>query len=81
MPTVAGILQWIASNWKVILALMGIAVTGAVAGTVIYSTVQAQPAITQAIAIASYAIPMMVYIMVFQFVLQLISMIRETFSK
>lgn len=77
----SAVLEWIAANWRIIAYLMGLAVLGVTAYSVGSAVVQAQPAFTQAVSIAAYAIPLMVYIMAIQFVLQTISMIREFFSK
>lgn len=73
------ILQFIVSNWKSILAIMGLAVAGVTAYTVAGSILQAQPVITQAIQITAYAIPMLVYSLVIQFIFQMINMIRGFF--
>ena len=75
------ILTWIASNWRIIAALIGLAVMGVAGYTVGSAIVQAQPAFQQAISIATYAIPLMAYMMAIQFVFQTISMVREFFSK
>ena len=77
----AQVLAWIAANWRTIATLIGLAVMGYVAyqtaQAVGGAVVQAQPALTQAIQLASYAIPLMVYMMTFQMMFQTISMIRE----
>jgi hypothetical protein len=81
MPTIETILTFIATHWKSILALMGLAVAGVTAYSVAGAVVQAQPAITQAISITSYAIPVLVYSLVLQFVFQMISTIMSTIKR
>jgi hypothetical protein len=82
---VATILAWVASNWKTILTLVGIGVTSyvaiSVAQTLSQAVAQAQPALTQAIQIASYAIPVITYSLVLRLVFDTISMIREVFAR
>ena len=75
------ILTWIASNWRLIATLIGLAVMGVVGYTVGSAVVQAQPAFTQAISITAYVIPMMAYMMAIQLVFQAISTIREFFEE
>jgi len=75
------ILGFIATHWKTILIIMGLAVAGVTAYTIASSVLQAQPAITQAIQITAYAIPVLVYSLVIQFIFQMISMIRELFRR
>jgi hypothetical protein len=79
------LLDIIRAHWKSILGLAGlaggIAVIGATAYSLAGAVVQAQPAITQAIQISAYAIPVLVYSLVLQFVFQLISMIREIMAR
>ena len=75
------ILGFIATHWKTILIIMGLAVAGVTAYTIASSVLQAQPAITQAIQISAYAIPVLVYSLVIQFIFQMISMIRELFRR
>jgi len=74
-------LAWIASNWRIIVALIGLGVLSAAAYTVGSAFVQAQPAFTQAMQITAYAIPLMAYMMAIQFVFQAISSIREFFKE
>lgn len=74
------LLTWIAKNWKVILALIGIATAGVTAGIVVQTVSQVQPALAQALQITVYAIPVAVYSLVLTFVFQLISQIREMFK-
>jgi hypothetical protein len=79
------VLAWIASNWKVILTLVGIGVTSyvavSVAQTLSQAVAQAQPAFTQAIQITAYAIPVIAYSLVLRLVFDTISMIREVFAR
>lgn len=74
-------LDWVVKGgWKAILAIMGLAVAGATAYTLSQSVIQAQPTITQAIAITSYVIPFMAYMFVFQILMSFIASIREMFK-
>ncbi len=79
------LLKFIQAHWKSILGLAGLAgavgVIGATAYTLAGAVVQAQPAIAQAIQISAYAIPVLIYSLVLQFVFQLISMIREMWTR
>jgi ABC-type sugar transport system permease subunit len=75
------ILGFITTHWKTILIIMGLAVAGVTAYTVASAVVQAQPAFVQAIQITAYAIPVLVYSLVIQFIFQMISTIRELFRR
>jgi hypothetical protein len=82
---IATVLAWVASNWKVILTLVGIGVASyvaiSVAQTLSQAVAQAQPALTQAIQITAYAIPILTYSLVMRIVFDTISMIREVFAR
>lgn len=82
---IAGVLTWLASHWRLILALVGLAVGSyviVVAGQTVGGAIaQTQPVLTQALSITYYAIPMMVYMMVFQMIMTTISTFREVFRK
>jgi hypothetical protein len=83
--SVATVLAWVASNWKAILTLIGIGVASyvavSVAQTLSQAVAQAQPALTQAIQITAYAIPVIAYSLVMRIVFDTISMIRDIFAR
>jgi len=76
----ATLLYFIQQHWKTILTIIGLALAGFTAYQIGGAVAQAQPVITQAIAISSYAIPLMVYMMVFQMMFQLITTIKDMFK-
>lgn len=78
MAYVFTIMRFISMYWKQILTIMGLAVAGTVAYSVASSALQAQPAITQAIQMSTYAIPMLVYAFTIQMIFQMISTIMGT---
>jgi hypothetical protein len=75
------IFKFIATHWKSIMVLLGLTVAGATAYSLAGAVLQAQPAFVQAIQITAYAIPVLVYSLVIQFIFQMISTIREFFRR
>ena len=78
MSVASTILGFISTYWKQILVAMGLAVAGVVAYSVASSVLQTQPAMTQAIQMSTYAIPMLVYAFTIQMIFQMISTIMGT---
>ena len=71
-------LAWLSRNWTVIARLIGLGVVAVAGYEVGKAVVGAAPAFEQAISITAYAIPVMVYGMVFNMLISMFRTISES---
>jgi len=75
---VAEALVWLSRNWSLIARLIGLGVVAVAGYEVGKAVVGAAPAFEQAVSITAYAIPVMVYGMVFNMLISMFRTISES---
>ena len=81
MQAVAEAVLWLSRNWSLIARLIGLGVIAVAGYEIGKAVVSATPAFEQAISITAYAIPVMVYGLVFNMLIGIFRSISESMKE